>query len=530
MNWHVRLFAGAPRMNPVAQIIRLAAAVMVAAGAGPAGASEKAASAGTGASSPAGGARARESAARPNILFFEVDDLMYRFMNRRGRHFTLTPNLDRLADQGIYFAGAVCQGMMCGPSRNSLITGVYPHQLGFYRNGQMGDLPRNIWSLPAALHRAGYATAWVGKCHVHPPRRSRAEKISPALRGMGFDYAVASVGRAVLASRVRRGVKMDGDVYIEHLKKCGLLDVYLEDCRKKRPVTSLPEEHYLDGFYTRTALDWLEERRGEKPFFLWLNLSCPHGPYDVPQKYHDLYQHRKIPGPITTAFGGEIPAGLLKDNRPARPEQVPEHRRGFAAATTFVDAMLGKVLKKLETKGLLDSTVIVFFSDHGIFMGNHGRFHKGSVFNEICNPSLIIAWPKQFRRGVVESRPVELMSLLKTALALANAPAAEREKPYGESLLPLLTGRGEYRTKYVFSEIEGFQSCYDGRYRYIANREKPLLYDLKNDPGEMKNLAEAKPEIAARMKAAVERWLARTGPVLPAGALRDPERLRRWKR
>jgi len=72
---------------------------------------------------------------------------------------------DSLAKNGIYFAGAVCQGAMCGPSRNSLITGLYPHNIGFYRNGQMKDLQKGIWSLPAALHRSGYATAWVGKCH-----------------------------------------------------------------------------------------------------------------------------------------------------------------------------------------------------------------------------------------------------------------------------------------------------------------------------------------------------------------------------
>jgi arylsulfatase A-like enzyme len=470
------------------------------------------------------------ASSRPNILFFEVDDLMYRFMGKLGRHFTITPNIDRLADQGIYFSSAVCQGMMCGPSRNSLIVGVYPHNIGFYRNGQMGDLPRGIWSLPAAMHRAGYATAWVGKCHVHPPRTSRKQKISEALKGMGFDYAVASVGRAVLASRVRKGANMTGDVYIEHLRKYGLLEQYIDDCKTNRPVTSLPEEHYLDGFYTHTALEWLENYDGKMPFFLWLNLSCPHGPHDVPQKYHDLYNGKKIPGPLTESFGGEIPAGLLKDNRPVRPRQVGEHRRGFAAATTFVDAMLFKVVEKLKAMGEYDDTVIVFFSDHGIFMGNHGRFHKGSVFNEICNPSLIVHYPKKFRKGDIEKHPVELLDLVKTALDIAGAPESEKKIPFGESLMPLIDGKGAYKTKYVFSEIEGFQSCYDGRYRYIANDVEPLLYDLKTDSGEMKNIAGKKPEIAARMKKATEKWFAKTGKPLPAGALRDPERLKNWKR
>ena len=112
---------------------------------------------------------------------------------------------------------------------------------------------------------------------------------------------------------------------------------------------------------------------------------------------------------------------------------------------------------------------------------------------------------------------------MRTALDIAGAPDSEKQHPFGESLLPLLTGKGEYRTRYVFSEIDGFQSCFDGRYRYIANSEKPLLYDLRSDPGEMKNIAAEHPEVAERMRRATEQWLKSTGPVLAAGALRKPK-------
>jgi arylsulfatase A-like enzyme len=467
---------------------------------------------------------------RPNILFFEVDDLMYRFMGQMGRGFASTPNIDKLAKNGIYFAGAVCQGAMCGPSRNSLITGLYPHNIGFYRNGQMKDLQKGIWSLPAALHRSGYTTAWVGKCHVHPPRESRKEPVSNALRNnMGFDYAVASLGRAMLAGRVRKGVNMDGDVYIEHLKKVGMLETYTKDCKNHSAVTSLPEKDYLDGFYTATANQWIAAHNKDKPFFLWLNLSCPHGPHDVPQKYHDMYKDKEIPPPLTSKFDGDIPEGLLKDNREARPNKIPETRRGFAAATTFVDSMLGQVIDELKKNGEFDNTVIVFFSDHGIFMGNHGRFHKGTVFNEIDNPSLIIHYPAKFRKGVIDKHPVELLSLLKTAMDIAGASPADKQVPFGESMMPLLTGRGSYKTRYAFTEIEGFQSCFDGRYRYIAGGSEPILYDLKNDPGESKNIAAEHPEVVAVMKRATQQWLKDSGPVLAAGALRKPGNVEKWK-
>ena len=474
---------------------------------------------------------------KPNIVFVEVDDLLYRFMGKLGNHFVDTPNIDALAQNGVYFSNAVCQGMMCGPSRNSLISGLYPHNLGFYRNGQMGALPNGIWSLGKGMRNAGYNTAWIGKCHVHPPKGENTSKTknddsaTGLKERMGFDYAIASLGRAMLGSRAASGKDMTGDVYFDHLKKKGLLDLYIEDCKKKRPVTSLPEEDYLDGFYTKKALEWIDNNKSKQPFFLWVNFSCPHGPYDVPQKYHDIYKDREIPPPLSTDFGGaQIPERLLVDNRPATPQKAEEHRRGFAANVTFVDTMIGKIIDKLKADNLYDNSVIVFFSDHGIFMGNHGRFHKGTLFNEITNPSLIIHYPKEFRKGVIETRPVELLDLLKTVLDIAGAPEKDKNTPYGESLMPLLTGKGEYKRKYVFAEIEGAQLCFDGRYRYIASKENPLLYDIKNDPTETHNIAKSHPEIVKEMQKAVDEWIKKTGPIRPAKYLRDPKNLSNWKR
>jgi arylsulfatase A-like enzyme len=308
-----------------------------------------------------------------------------------------------------------------------------------------------------------------------------------------------------------------------------LLETYIKDCKSRAGVTSLPEDDYLDGFYTKTAEEWIADYNGDKPFFLWLNLSCPHGPHDVPQKYHDMYKDIEIPPPLTDSFGGEIPAGLLKDNKAASAKRLKKSRKGYAAASTFVDAMLGRIIQQLKTKGVLENSVIVFFSDHGIFMGNHGRIHKGSIFNEITNPSLIISYPKQFKKGIIEEKPVELLGLIKTSLDLAGADNSKKEIFFGESILPLLTGKGEYKTEYAFSEIEGFQSCFNGRYRYIANSEKPLLYDLKNDPGEMKNIAAEHPEVAEKMQKATDAWFKKTGDALPVKYLRNAKHMKTWK-
>ena len=113
-------------------------------------------------------AEAASADEKPNIVFVEVDDLTYSYLGCMGNRLVKTPNIDALARQGVLFKNAVCQGMMCGPSRNCLMTGLYPHNLGFYRNGQMKELPQGVWTLPKALQRSGYYTAWVGKSHIRP--------------------------------------------------------------------------------------------------------------------------------------------------------------------------------------------------------------------------------------------------------------------------------------------------------------------------------------------------------------------------
>ena len=472
--------------------------------------------------------------ARPNIVFIEVDDLLYRFLGKIGRGLVETPHIDSLAENGVYFQNALAQGPMCGPSRNGLITGLYSHNLGFYRNGHMGSLPEGIWNIGGAMKRSGYSTAWVGKCHVHPPHlgdKKSKPSASEGLRQMGFDYAVASLGRAMLGAAAKSDKLKDGDIYVEHLRKHGLLEQYIDDCKKKRKITTLPEEHYLDGFYTETANKWLTDYKEEKPFFLWLNYSCPHGPHDAPQKYHDLYKDKEIPGPLTKDFGGaQIPAVLLTDAKQASVKKLADSRRGFAANTTFVDTMIGKVINTLKTNDQYENSLIVFFSDHGVFMGNHNRIHKGTIFNETTNPSLIFHYPKAFKKGFVEKTPVELLGIIKTALDIAQASDEEKNQPFSHSILPLLNDQGEYKAKYAFSEIAGAQVCFDGRYRYYTTAEDVLLYDISNDALEINDISKQFPEIVKKMQAATDLWLKNSGPVLAAKHLRDAENLKNWKR
>jgi len=480
--------------------------------------------------SPSAAASPGASKPKPNIVFIEVDDLCHKYLGCFGNKVVKTPNIDSIASQGVLFRNAVCQGMMCGPSRNSLITGRYPHNLGLYQNRQIGKLPAGTWTLPAALQRSGYFTALVGKSHLRPPtppgaeaRKSKIEQGTIALRrSMGFDYTFHSLGRSMLSKGRKRGQ----DEYIDSLLDRGLYERYIQGLGK--PTTLDEDLEYMDGFFTTTALTWLHSYNTDKPFFLWVNYSCPHGPHDVPQKYHDLYKPQDMP-PIIPAQPHGLPEALVPERgKESTGEQILAARLGHAASVTYVDRQVGRMIDGLREKGLLENTVLVFFSDQGSQMGDHGLLGKDTLFKETINPSLIVSWPASFRKGATELRPVELTDLVKMSLDLAEAPAGEKQKPHGYSLLPLLTGNGSYeRPGPAFGEIEGLVVAVTERFKYISHERRPVLFDLQADPDELHNVIEQHPAVAADLKAQVGEWLRTTRPVLKAGALRPANVTRR---
>lgn len=453
--------------------------------------------------------------AQPNIIFIEADDLMPRFMNKLGDGFGYTPNLDLLGSRGVHFPSAVAQGPMCGPSRNSMITNLYPHNLGFYRNGQLKNLPKDIQTFPTTLQKAGYKTAYIGKSHIKPQHKNDSKE--EALKSYGFDYVNNTGERYALWKSLKDGKSIEHLSFIKHLKKRGKYKQFLDDNKKYGGKSTMQDDiDYLDGFTTNVAVDWIsKERTKDQPFFMWFNFCLPHGPYDVPQRYFDIAESINIPNPKTTTFGHPIPAPLTKDNKAVEPEKASKDRIGEMANVAFMDKMIGNLITALETSGELDNTVIVFFSDHSIFLGNHGRIHKGSLYEENLNTSLIVSYPKHFPQDTVLNQPVELLDLIPTVFELAGVENPNETALNGISLVPLLNGAKTKGRKYAFSEIWGAQSATDGRYRYIVSEGVEILYDHLKDPYEMANIASKKSRITKRFRKAVENWMKNTGPVNP---------------
>ncbi len=446
----------------------------------------------------------------PNILFIEVDDLNYEYLSCFGSEIVSTPNVDNLAKTGVLFKNAVAQGMMCSPSRNSVMTGLYPHNLGMYNNGEMKTLPEGIWTFPKGLQKSGYYTAWVGKSHIRTKGRDKSKGLKMQ---MGFDFAQATEGRVVLTKKVKKKPEVaDKDWYLSFLKEQGLLEQFVNEYPQ---ISTLPEAAYLDGFFTNEAQKFISNYKADKPFFLWLNYSVPHGPNDVAQEYHDKFDVATMPGSTKPDF--IAPEALVKKTKLISNEQKhKKEQAGHSAMVSFMDKQVGKIIESLKESGQFDNTIVVFFSDQGLMMGDHQRHHKGTLFRQITNPALIVSYPPMFKQGLQVEAPVELIDLIQTTLEIAKAPDAELNHcKTSHSIVPLLTNKAKSVREYAFGEIDGYIMVSDGKYRLIKGADAKLLFDDVNDPKNLHNIASDNPKKIEELSKAVDKWLEETGPVLP---------------
>jgi arylsulfatase A-like enzyme len=454
---------------------------------------------------------------KPNIIFIEVDDLTYTYVSPWGSKIARTPNLDRLSREGFVFDNAVCQGMMCGPSRNSLISGKYPHQLGFYENGDLRKLPQEIWTLPKVLKKNGYTTAWIGKSHLKPFFQNKKEKEDPATfrNYFGFDYALHTLGRGLVGDRdddedLGKGDTGNTNPYLKHLAEKGLLEKYQADNQAKRNST-LPEDDYLDGWFTKNTEDYLAGCNTDQPLFLWINYSVPHDPYDVADSYHEPFRELSMPG-ITRPKNFTTPPSLVRRTKSYKNSKLAEEdQRGFYANIYFMDCQVGRILEALKKKNMLENSWIVFFSDQGVMKGALNLQHKSTLFRQVTQPCMIIRPPLgKFTSGRI-SAPVELMDLLPTFLEVAQITNDSPQA--GESMMPLFQG-GKMKRRYAFGEIENWVMVTDGHYRLIRSLqgEPSLLFDDLKDPENLYDLSGEKPELIKELSDVQDEWVRQTGP------------------
>jgi len=470
-------------------LIAIAAGIGVLACSPASGATKKSAS--PVAAKPAQVLRAPKGA--PNVLFIIADDLNDWVGWLGGHPQARTPNMDRLAKMGMRFTNAHCNFALCNPSRTSLLTGMLPSSSGVFGNEQ--DWRRSVQlqgkpTLPEYFKSSGFITAAGGKI-FHANHGGPDGRLAGWHGGRrGFEQDTAWSMRFPEA-----GVQIP-DLPVHTGRNFNGLDIWHWDWGGIR----VDEEETDDGQVAGWASEFLSQQHG-KPFFLAVGLYRPHSPWYVPEKYFDERPLADVMLPDVKADDLDDVPEIARSHVKGRAnyhEKIISNNlwkdavRAYLANITFCDAMLGRVIDALSAGPNAKNTVVVFTSDHGWYLGQKQRWHKGGLWEEATHIPLTILAPGITREDSVSNQPVSLLDLYPTIcnLALLKQP----EHLDGETLLPLLKDPTLVRSRPIVTTMGGgADACYaarDERWRYIRYADgSEELYDHQSDPHEWTNLA-----------------------------------------
>jgi uncharacterized sulfatase len=443
--------------------------------------------------------RAEESGTM-NVLFIVSDDLTNNALGCYNDE-AKTPNIDALARRGVRFDRAYCQFPLCNPSRASLMTGLRPDTIRVYENSTQfrANVP-DAQSLPQTFRKAGYTVVRVGKIfHYGVPGQIGTE---------GLDDPV-SWERTVNP----RGRDKDEEDLIFTLTPKAKGSARFGATLSWLAAEGADEEQ-TDGKIALEVSRRIREFAGNgKPFFLACGFFRPHTPYVAPKKYFSLFPPSEIRLPTVPAdHRRSAPAPAFASGRRVQDDMTDDLRRqaiqAYRASSAFMDAQVGRVLRTLQETNLADRTIVVFLSDHGYHLGEHGLWQKMSLFENSTRVPLIIADPRSRAKGRVSRRTVELVDLHATLADLCGLDAPRTD---GISLVPLLKDPDAPWDRPAFTQVtRGNPNARPGgnsrtpswfmgrsirtdRYRYTEweeGRKGVQLYDYETDPGELRNLAE----------------------------------------
>ncbi|HKT61782.1 MAG TPA: sulfatase [Gemmatimonadales bacterium] len=465
---------------------------------------------------------------RPNVLFIAVDDLRPT-IGAFGDPYAKTPNLDRLARSGATFLQAYAQQALCNPSRASLLTGLRPDSIRVWdlETDFRANVP-DVVTLPQHFMQHGYRTVEIGKIYHNTLPDSRSWHQEIHLSGFPYDPDAVYHGRENLAIQAERKARL-----IREGKQASAIDRLGMWYLKANATESLdlPDNAYYDGAQTDRALGELAALKGRQPFFFAVGYYRPHLPFNAPRKYWDLYDPDSIalaPNPDLPKDAPAVAASNLAELRgyagfatapdpwQGRISEADARRlkHGYYASVSYVDALVGRLLDRLDELGLAKNTIVVLWGDHGFKLGEMNGWAKMSNYLVDTHSPLIIRAPGVGPAGLRLEQLVELVDVYPTLSELAGLPVPGWLQ--GTSAVPLLRRPDRPWKRAAFSQFlrrgrwlgaDGVETMGYGmrteRFHYVAwmnwaTRQITAreLYDLKSDSLETVNLA-GRPELRA---------------------------------
>ena len=435
---------------------------------------------------------------RPNILWLCTDQQRWDTIHALGNPYIDTPNLDKLCSQGVAFTNAYCQNPICTPSRASFLTGRYPSSINANINGAC-NLPEHCTLISKRLADAGYECGLIGKLHITSAWDDYEERMDD-----GYSYFCYNLASG-------HHLRSPKNPYVKWLAEKGVdwQDIFTTDekhdyhwYREDAPV-----ELRQTAWLAEKAIDFMKERKdSDKPWLLSVNCYDPHPPYDAPLHLVNKYLDRKLPDPIYSDGDLEL-NDKLKDfffQSAAHPvdDKARRNKASYYGMIELIDKHYGRIIDALDELGIREDTLIIYNSDHGEMLGDHGIYLKGPYFYEgMSHVPLIISWKNHFMKGVRLNALAELTDLVPTIEEICIGEIEPGVQ--GRSLADVLTGDKnpeEHRDSIYCEYYEAMPwhtqpqaygtMVYDGRYklsRFHTSKEGEL-YDLKEDPDEFRNL------------------------------------------
>lgn len=432
---------------------------------------------------PVAGSGPGQAATWTNVVLMTADNLGFHDTGCYGNQEIKTPNIDRLAGQGVRCTSFYSASPTCTVSRASLLTGRYPQRHGLthqLRTSADLSLDENLGVglrhsevlLPELLKPRGYATACFGKWNIGFAPGSR-----PTERGFDEFFGHASGN-------------MD---YYTHVYK-GRNDLF-------RGTEPAKVEGYSTDLFAEAACDFLR-RKAKGPFFLYLPFNAVHYPSPLNKKPGEPCVWQAPDEHFETY-------GYSPDTR--------DVRRRYQATVTALDAGIGRVLSQIDALGLKENTLVIFFSDNGAFAAQMNcasnkpyRTEKAMIYEGSIRVCCLVRWPGRITPGTVCDEPLISLDLFPMILKAAGAPAPGDRTLDGRDLTAVLAGRAASPHQSLFWQYNRNSAVRRGRHKLVKPRTGKSweLYDLAADPGETKNLAEEEPKLAAELKREFERWIA----------------------